>query len=192
LWQRQAWRPELLITTISPKKAIVLDLYHRESEEMQPKIRDALSGRSRLDARLRALINVKLMQFAKNGAVLRGLLRSDAGPGAVRYCEFSTGAFVEPIEEWDEARLLSRDEESGAHEGVVALSRRRPGAPERLHNFRARLVQAEGATLGPDVAQRNHLRVLRHIAQLSERRTLEITTARSPCVALGLPPLQVL
>lgn len=28
------------------------------------------------------------------------------GVGAVRYCEFSTGAFVEPIEVWDEPRLL--------------------------------------------------------------------------------------
>ena len=27
-----------------------------------------------------------------------------AGPGAVRYCEFSTGPFVEPIEVWDEPR----------------------------------------------------------------------------------------
>ncbi len=26
--------------------------------------------------------------------------------GAIRYCEFSTGAFVEPIEAWDEGRLL--------------------------------------------------------------------------------------
>jgi uncharacterized membrane protein YhaH (DUF805 family) len=29
-----------------------------------------------------------------------------AGVGAVRLCEFSTGAFVEPIEVWDEPRLL--------------------------------------------------------------------------------------
>jgi uncharacterized membrane protein YhaH (DUF805 family) len=28
------------------------------------------------------------------------------GVGAVRYCEFSTGAFVEPIETWNEPRLL--------------------------------------------------------------------------------------
>jgi hypothetical protein len=28
------------------------------------------------------------------------------GPGAVRLCEFSTGPFVEPIEVWDEPRLL--------------------------------------------------------------------------------------
>ncbi len=28
------------------------------------------------------------------------------GAGAVRHCEFSTGAFVEPIEVWDEPRLL--------------------------------------------------------------------------------------
>lgn len=29
-----------------------------------------------------------------------------SGVGAVRYCEFSTGPFVEPIEIWDESRLL--------------------------------------------------------------------------------------
>jgi len=29
-----------------------------------------------------------------------------SGPGAVRYCEFSTGSFVEPIEVWNEPRLL--------------------------------------------------------------------------------------
>ena len=29
-----------------------------------------------------------------------------AGPGAVRHCVFSTGTFVEPIEVWDEPRLL--------------------------------------------------------------------------------------
>jgi hypothetical protein len=30
-----------------------------------------------------------------------------SGAGAIRYCEFSTGPFVEPIEVWDEPRLLS-------------------------------------------------------------------------------------
>ena len=30
----------------------------------------------------------------------------DQGLGAVRYCEFSTGPFVEPIEVWNEGRLL--------------------------------------------------------------------------------------
>jgi hypothetical protein len=29
-----------------------------------------------------------------------------SGPGAIRYCEFSTGPFVEPIEVWNEPRLL--------------------------------------------------------------------------------------
>src|SRR5262249_54230520 len=28
------------------------------------------------------------------------------GPGAIRYCQFSTGPFVEPIEVWDAPRLL--------------------------------------------------------------------------------------
>lgn len=32
-----------------------------------------------------------------------------AGPGAVRYCHFSTGDFVEPITVWDENRLLAFD-----------------------------------------------------------------------------------
>jgi AcrR family transcriptional regulator len=62
------------------KEAIVLDFYQRTSEEMQPKIREALNGRSRLDARLRGLIDVKLQQFADNRAVLRALLRSGADP----------------------------------------------------------------------------------------------------------------
>jgi uncharacterized membrane protein YhaH (DUF805 family) len=31
------------------------------------------------------------------------------GPGAVRYCEFSTGAFVEPITVWDEPKHLAFD-----------------------------------------------------------------------------------
>ena len=30
-----------------------------------------------------------------------------AGPGAIRYCEFSTGAFVEPITAWKAPRLLA-------------------------------------------------------------------------------------
>jgi hypothetical protein len=34
---------------------------------------------------------------------------SGQGPGAIRRCMFSTGAFVEPIEVWDEPRLLSFD-----------------------------------------------------------------------------------
>jgi uncharacterized membrane protein YhaH (DUF805 family) len=32
-----------------------------------------------------------------------------SGPGAVRYCHFSTGDFVEPITVWDENRLLAFD-----------------------------------------------------------------------------------
>jgi uncharacterized membrane protein YhaH (DUF805 family) len=38
------------------------------------------------------------------GAVIQGY-----GPGAVRYCRFSTGDFVEPITVWEENRLLAFD-----------------------------------------------------------------------------------
>jgi hypothetical protein len=34
---------------------------------------------------------------------------SGAGPGAVRHCEFTTGAFVEPITTWDAPRALAFD-----------------------------------------------------------------------------------
>jgi uncharacterized membrane protein YhaH (DUF805 family) len=37
-----------------------------------------------------------------------------SGPGAVRYCHFSTGDFVEPITVWDENRLLAFDVSSQA------------------------------------------------------------------------------
>jgi hypothetical protein len=45
--------------------------------------------------------------FFKTGVAypVRARIRG-SGPGAIRYCEFSTGAFVEPIEIWDEPRLL--------------------------------------------------------------------------------------
>jgi uncharacterized membrane protein YhaH (DUF805 family) len=36
------------------------------------------------------------------GATIKG-----SGPGAIRYCQFSTGDFVEPITTWDENRLLA-------------------------------------------------------------------------------------
>jgi hypothetical protein len=35
------------------------------------------------------------------GAIIRG-----RGPGAIRQCRFSTGSFIEPIQVWDEPRLL--------------------------------------------------------------------------------------
>jgi hypothetical protein len=38
------------------------------------------------------------------GAEIRG-----RGPGAIRRCQFSTGAFLEPIKIWDEPRLLKFD-----------------------------------------------------------------------------------
>ena len=62
------------------KEAIVLEFYRRASAEMQPKIHEALQGASKLDGRLRAVIGVKLNQFASNRGVLRALLRNGADP----------------------------------------------------------------------------------------------------------------
>jgi polyketide cyclase/dehydrase/lipid transport protein len=116
------------------------------------------------------------------------------GVGAVRYCEFSTGPFVEPIEIWDEPRLLRfRVTENPApmHEWSPYAQ----VAPKHLHGYlisqkgQFRLTRLsgdrtllEGATwyrhgLWPAeywrwwsdaIIHRIHLRVLNHIRTLAE------------------------
>ena len=62
------------------KDAIVLGFYERANAEMQPKLDTALAGVAGLEARLRALIQVKLDHFAANRGILRALLRNGADP----------------------------------------------------------------------------------------------------------------
>jgi hypothetical protein len=116
------------------------------------------------------------------------------GAGAVRYCEFSTGAFVEPIEVWDEPRLLRfRVTENPAP--MREWSPYGAVAPKHLHGYliakqgQFRLTRLpgnrtllEGTTwyrhgLWPAeywrwwsdaIIHRIHLRVLHHIRGLAE------------------------
>ncbi len=118
------------------------------------------------------------------------------GPGATRYCEFSTGPFVEPIEIWDEPRLLRfRVTENPApmHEWSPYAS----VTPKHLHGYfvsrqgQFRLTplssgrtRLEGTTwyehgLWPAqywrfwsdaIIHRIHMRVLAHIRELSEKK----------------------
>jgi AcrR family transcriptional regulator len=62
------------------KDAIVMALYQRTFDGMQPKIQKALVARGGLEARMRALIRVKLEHFAPSRAVLRGILKNGADP----------------------------------------------------------------------------------------------------------------
>jgi hypothetical protein len=116
------------------------------------------------------------------------------GVGAIRYCEFSTGAFVEPIQVWDEPRLLQfqvTENPAPMHEwspfGQIAprhlhgymTSRQGQFLLTRLSGGRTRL---EGSTwyshgLWPAeywrwwsdaIIHRIHLRVLSHIKKLAE------------------------
>ena len=116
------------------------------------------------------------------------------GPGAVRYCEFSTGAFVEPITEWREPERLSftitsqpptmtemspyrvqpahlRGYFRATHGqfDLVAL----PGGGTRLIGSTRYDIQmypqAYWSALADVVVGRIHARVLRHIKELSER-----------------------
>jgi hypothetical protein len=119
-----------------------------------------------------------------------------AGPGAVRYCEFSTGPFVEPIQVWDEPRLLRF---SVTH-NPAPLNEWSPYskiAPRHLHGyFISKQGQflltplpngqtlLEGTTwyqhgLWPEtywtlwsqaIIHRIHMRVLNHIKDLSESK----------------------
>jgi hypothetical protein len=117
-----------------------------------------------------------------------------SGVGAVRYCEFSTGAFVEPIEIWDEARLLK----FGVTKSPAPMTELSPYAnlvPGHLHGYfiakqgQFRLIRkAGGDTLlegttwyqhglwpaqywrwwSDAIVHRIHLRVLNHIRSLAE------------------------
>ena len=62
------------------KDAIVMAMYRRACDEMQPQIQSALEGISSLEARLHELIRVKLEYFKPNRDVLRALLRNGADP----------------------------------------------------------------------------------------------------------------
>jgi hypothetical protein len=118
------------------------------------------------------------------------------GVGAVRYCEFSTGAFVEPITAWDEPRRLAFDVTQSApplaelnpffdvhppHMDGYLASERGEFRLEAIPGGRTRLI---GTTwyrhhMYPDrywqawsdfVIHRIHGRVLRHIEGLAEGR----------------------
>jgi len=119
-----------------------------------------------------------------------------AGPGAIRYCEFSTGPFVEPIQIWQEPTLLRfsvtqnpppmrewspYSELAAAHlHGYFAST----GGQFRLVRLPNNHTKLEGTTwyrhgLWPApywrwwsdaIIHRIHLRVLTHIRQLSEKK----------------------
>ena len=115
------------------------------------------------------------------------------GVGAVRYCEFSTGDFVEPITQWDAPRRLAFDiarQAAPMHElspyrhvraaHLAGYFRATAGRfdLEALPDGRTHLVgtttyevriypQAYWALFADAIVGRIHLRVLRHIAELS-------------------------
>ena len=118
------------------------------------------------------------------------------GPGAVRYCRFSTGDFVEPITVWDEDRLLAFDV-SAQPQAMRELSLWKITPPHLQGNYmRSRRGQFRLVALSPHrtllegttwyqeyfwpqaywrawsdgIVRRIHLRVLRHVKQQSESR----------------------
>ncbi|HTC63029.1 MAG TPA: SRPBCC family protein [Candidatus Saccharimonadales bacterium] len=117
-----------------------------------------------------------------------------AGPGAVRYCEFSTGPFVEPIKVWDAPHLL-RFSVTQNPAPMIEWSPYAKIMPRHLHGY---LVSEQGQFLltplpsghtllegttwyqhglwpelywtawSQAIIHRIHMRVLRHIKDLSE------------------------
>ena len=86
-----------------------------------------------------------------------------AGVGAVRHCEFTTGAFVEPITVWDAPHRLAFDVIASRRRyrsGVLLARRRR--APRRLLPHVARRVQTHCARGRTDTARRPYLVHPRH------------------------------
>jgi len=119
---------------------------------------------------------------------------SGTGAGAVRRCEFSTGAFVEPITVWDAPRRLAfdvveqprplyelspYDSLRAPHLAGVLVSKRGEFRLVELPGGRTRLEGSTWYTLamGPlpywrpiadAIIHRIHLRVLRHVRGLAE------------------------
>ncbi len=133
------------------------------------------------------------------------------GVGAVRHCVFSTGAFVEPIEVWDEPRLLafrvtdqpppmkelSPFDIHPPHLDNFLVSRRGQFRLERLPDGRTRLTGTTWYTnrmwpaaywgLWSDaIIHRIHGRVLDHVRDLAEADRAP-AQAFDPASALGLP-----
>ena len=119
-----------------------------------------------------------------------------SGPGAVRYCRFSTGDFVEPITVWDDNRLLAFDV-SAQPPAMRELSPWNITPPHLEHNYmrskhgQFRLVALsdhstllEGTTWyqnyfwpqpywrawSDGIVHQIHLRVLQHVKQQAEAR----------------------
>jgi hypothetical protein len=120
-----------------------------------------------------------------------------SGPGATRYCEFSTGPFVEPIKVWDEPHLLAfrvTDNPAPMHEWSPYAQVQ----PKHLHGYlvskrgQFRLIRlANGQTLlegttwyqhglwpaeywrwwSDAIIHRIHLRVLNHVRMLAEEES---------------------
>jgi len=117
-----------------------------------------------------------------------------SGRGAVRYCRFSTGDFVEPITAWDENRLLAFDV-SAQPMAMRELSPWKIVPPHLEHNYmrsrrgQFRLVALsdhrtllEGTTWYQNyfwpqaywrewsdwIVHRIHMRVLRHVKEQAE------------------------
>lgn len=121
------------------------------------------------------------------------------GVGAERRCVFSTGSFVEPIEEWDEARLLKFSVTSNPppmrewslfadihppHLNGFMVSQAgqflldpMPDGGTRLEGstwYEHKLWPSEYWQLWSDaIIHRIHLRVLRHVKQLAEHELVE-------------------
>jgi hypothetical protein len=123
---------------------------------------------------------------------------SGCGVGAVRHCNFSTGPFVEPIEVWDEPRLLKFSVTQNP-EPMQEWTPYREVHPAHLDGYlesragQFRLVPlSDGRTLlegttwyyhhlwpadywqfwSDHIIHTIHLRVLNHVKQLSERSTI--------------------
>jgi hypothetical protein len=118
-----------------------------------------------------------------------------SGPGAVRYCRFSTGDFVEPITVWDENHLLAFNV-TAQPQSMRELSPWKITTPHLEHNYmrsrhgQFRLVALsdrrtllEGTTWYQNyfwpqpfwrswsdaIVHRIHSRVLEHVKRISEK-----------------------
>jgi len=199
---------------VTSDKAVVLLLFSvpvligfESIEEGEPRVRMAVT-RVEINAPIDAVWN-EVIQFSAIPEPTEFLFRigiayptdariEGAGVGAIRYCNFSTGSFVEPITHWEENRKLAFDVAqqpepmtevspyTGIHPPHLDWAVRSVKGQFLLRERADGVVELEGTTwfytaMAPEpywswitekMVHRIHLRVLNHIKTTVEANTI--------------------
>lgn len=199
------WNAKRSLTDISPLIFLILSpflLSFESSHKFEPTVHQVVST-VEINAPIERVWK-NVIEFPQIEKQPEGILRlgfaypinakiEGEGVGAVRYCNFNTGAFVEPITDWQEPNLLAFDvkEQPAPMTEISPYDNLQSAHLDYIKSRRGqfRLYEKDGKTIvegttfythdiAPDfywnlfsdeIIHQIHLRVLNHIKEVSER-----------------------